>query len=107
MKDKYTEMKELAKEHNIPIRINLYTRTNKCETILDLVGAYISKDYQYSSEFFYQIGASFPYSLHGEKDNYTAIDFSDGPMIAVGDILGKHRLMVAEINPPIITFIKS
>jgi hypothetical protein len=105
MKDNYTEMKEIAKEQNIPIRINLYTRAKKCETVLDLVGYAISKDYSFESEFNYQIGASFPYSLYGEDGDYISIDFSEGPNVHVGDKLGRMR--VKSIEPPLIVCTKA
>lgn len=102
--ENYEKIKEISKVYNIPGRINLYTRANKCETVLDLVGYVIHEDYALENEFNYRISASYPYSLDGDKDEYVAIDFSEGPRICIGDVIG--RMKVIEICPPLIVCTK-
>lgn len=104
MVESYEKIQEISKKYNVPGRINLYTRTNQCETVLDLVGYVIHEDYSAENEFNYQIGASYPYGLDGEKDNYVAIDFSEGPKLHIGDTIG--RMKIIEICPPLIVCTK-
>ena len=104
MIENYDKIKQISEIYNVPGRINLYTRANQCETVLDLVGCVIHEDYSAENEFNYRISASYPYILDGEKDNYIAIDFSEGPKLYIGDTIG--RMKIIEICPPIIVCTK-
>ena len=103
--ENYERIQEISKKYNVPGRINLYTRTNKCETVLDLVGYIVFEDYSEENEFTYRISASYPYGLDGKPDSYVAIDFSEGPKLYLGDTIG--RMKIKEICPPLIVCTKN
>ena len=97
------EIFEISKKYDIPYRHELRTRRNQCETILILSG--VCKAYKGEKEQFnYKIQAIYPYSLIGEKDNYQAIDFSEGPTLNIGSVV--NNMVVVEIDPPLIVFEK-
>ena len=85
----------IAINQDIPKSINLYTRQGKCETTLELI-EYIST-YNHT-RFKYKVNASYPYTLFGEPDKYEAIDFSEGPVVCIGDCFFKMKVISIDRN---------
>lgn len=82
-------LKKWAKDNHLPEIIKLKTRRGVVETKLILAGYCID-------EVNYKISAKYPYSLHGEDPHYQAIDFSEGPMLSVGDTVAGMEILYIE-----------
>lgn len=94
------ELKQYIKQRRIPEKIALKTRYGKNETNLVLYDATVNSDTRVAM-FIYKIEAMFPYTVHGQKNNINAVDFSEGPMIALGYVI--KGLEVASIKNGTIT----
>lgn len=97
-------LQNIAKKYKIPEIIPLQERTRDIETVLVFCG-YVEGDNcgLEKPQFNYRILAEFPYTLHGEKEDYKGIDFSGGPTLWKENKIADNLLLV-NIEHNLLTF---
>lgn len=86
---------EIAKQYDVPEVIELKTRRGNVETTLNLDDAVIFEDGIVM--FIYNINAKYSYRMIGLKQ-IEAVDFSEGPMIYLGQRLGNMKVEIINSN---------
>lgn len=86
---------EIAKQYDVTEVIELKTRRGNVETTLNLDDAVIFEDGIVM--FIYNINAKYSYRMIGLKQ-IEAVDFSEGPMIYLGQRLGNMKVEIINSN---------
>lgn len=89
------KIEEIAKQYDVPEVIELKTRLGNVETTLNLDDAVIFEDGIVM--FIYNINAKYPYRTIGLKQ-IEVVDFSEGPMIYIGQQLGNMKVEIINSN---------
>lgn len=89
------KIEEIAKQYDVPEVIELKTRLGNVETTLNLDDAVIFEDGIVM--FIYNINAKYSYRTIGLKQ-IEMIDFSEGPVIYLGQQLGNMKVEIINSN---------